>query len=84
MAAVHSVREQGLFGWGDGANNGSLKDTLFAETSLPTDFSLLQSKVVWGFTLVLAIVLAKVFGSKKKLPPGTRPLPSLPGKSCLA
>ena len=79
MAAVQSVREQ-LYSYGEAASNGSLKDALFAETSLPTDFSLLQSKVVWGFSLLLVIVLAQVFGSKSNLPKGVRALPKLQGK----
>ena len=78
MAAVQSVREQ-LYAYGDAASNGSLKDSLLAQNSLPFDSSFLQSKVIWGFSLLLVVVLAKVFGSKEKLPAGTRPLPKLPG-----
>lgn len=80
MAAVHSIREQGLFGDGAAAINSSQQESLLADTSLPSDFSLLHSKVVWGFTLLLAFVLAKVLGSKSNLPPGTRPLPALKGR----
>lgn len=38
-----------------------------------------QPKVLIGFALLLVIVLAKVFGSKEKLPPGVKRLPRLPG-----
>lgn len=48
--------------------------------TVPSGFSLLQSKVLIGFSLLLMIVLARAFGPRKqKLPPGVRPLPRLPG-----
>lgn len=80
MAAIHSIREHGLFEDGVAASNYSSQASLFAETSMPSDFSLLHSKVVWAFTLLLAFVVAKILGSKSELPPGTRPLPALKGR----
>lgn len=74
---AHSIREDsGLYSYGDAASNV----TAFLADTLPSDFSLLHSKVVWGFSLVLVLVLAKVFGSKDKLPAGAKRLPYLPGK----
>ena len=76
MAQVQSVREQ-IYSYGEAVGNASLKDSLLGETS---DFSILHSKVLWGFSLLLVVVLAKVFGSKEKLPAGARKLPALKGK----
>lgn len=75
-AAVQSIREHGLY-----HTVGNASDAIFAETSLEGDMSLLSSKVVWGFSLLLVLVLARVFGSKSSLPAGTRALPKLPGQS---
>ena len=74
----HSIRQDGgLYGLGDAASNAS---ALFENASFPSDFSFLQSKVLWGFSLLLAFVVAKAFGSKQKLPAGTKPLPKMAGE----
>ena len=42
--------------------------------------SFLQPKVIIGFFVLLMILQARIFGvGKKKLPPGVKPLPRLPG-----
>ena len=44
------------------------------------EFTFLQPKVIIGFFVLLMILQARIFGvGKKKLPPGVRPLPRLPG-----
>lgn len=47
--------------------------------SLPTEFNPMNSKIVWGFSVLLVLVLARVFGGGRKLPPGAKGLPRLPG-----
>ena len=74
---AHSIREEsGQYSYGDAASNA----TAFLGDSLSSEFSILHSKVLWGFSLLLVIVLARVFGSKDKLPAGAKRLPSIPGK----
>lgn len=47
---------------------------------VPSGFSFGHPRVAIGFTLLLLIVLARVFGAgKQKLPPGVKRLPRLPG-----
>ena len=73
---AHSIREDsGAYSYGDAASNA----TAFIADSFSSEFSLLHSKVLWGFSLLLAVVLAKVFSSKSKLPAGAKRLPYLPG-----
>jgi len=54
--------------------------TFFPAASSESNASLLHSKAIWSFTLILAFVLTKLLGGKKKLPEGSRPLPALKGK----
>lgn len=44
------------------------------------EFTFLQPKVIIGFFVLLMILQARIFGvGSKKLPPGVKPLPRLPG-----
>lgn len=61
------------------SDNASFVDSAKLDAST-AGLSLLQNpKVLIGFTIVLMIVLANVFG-KKKLPAGAKPLPMHPGE----
>lgn len=63
----------------DSYDNSSYTEQPLLEASLPTDFSFLHSKAVWAFATILILVLARIFGSKQKLPAGVKRLPGLPG-----
>lgn len=74
----HSIQQDGAaYSYGDAANNAS--GSLVADDAMAAGFSLLQSPVVWGFSVLVAIVLASVFSGKQKLPPGAKRLPALKG-----
>jgi len=72
------MQEGGLHEHGMAVHNAS---TLIQATSFSSDSSLLNSKAIWGFTLVLAFVLSRVFGRRKNRPEDSWPLPALKGVS---
>lgn len=61
------------------ASNASAYTGVSAESPVAAEFSLLHSRAVWAFSLLLAFLVARVF-TQKKLPPGVKRLPKLPGK----
>ena len=78
--SIQSVSEQMLYSAGNASS-----DAANMLTPVPAGFSFFQPRVALGFSLLLLIVLARVFGAgKQKLPPGVKRLPRLPGMSTLA
>ena len=74
MATLSASQEQVVYG----ADNASASGQDYM-SPVPSGFSLFQPRVALGFGLILLIVLARVFGGKRKLPAGVKPLPRLPG-----
>ncbi|KAF2716666.1 putative P450 monooxygenase [Polychaeton citri CBS 116435] len=44
-----------------------------------TEFNPMNSKLVWGFSILLVLVIARIFTNRSKLPAGVKRLPRLPG-----
>jgi hypothetical protein len=78
--SVHAAQEPSLFAFEESLENASILESVKPETPVSADLSILNSKAVWGFSLLVIILLARVFGQKKKLPAGAKPLPKLPGE----
>jgi hypothetical protein len=76
--SVHAAQEPSLYAYEE--SNASVLEPVNADMPVPADLSILNSKAVLGFTLLVVILVARLFGQKKKLPAGAKPLPKLPGK----
>nr|POF04147.1 cytochrome p450 monooxygenase psod [Quercus suber] len=67
-----------VFGYAD--NSSTFTDAPMLDAPAVQRFSLLQDpKIALGFCFLLVIVLGRVFSGGRKLPPGVKPLPRLPG-----
>lgn len=80
--SIQAAQEQSIYSYD--ASNASDYAGLKAETPVTTDFTLYDSKAVWAFGLVVALVLAQIFRQRQKLPVGVKKLPKLPGKPSLS
>lgn len=60
-------------------NQSSVTETFRVETPVSSTFHMLNSTTVWGFSLLIVLLIVRVFASKQKLPAGAKQLPRLPG-----
>lgn len=62
------------------ANNASDYAGVTVDSPVAPGFSLLHSRAIWAFGLLIAVVLAKIVTTRPKLPAGTKELPKIPGE----
>lgn len=72
-----------VFGYAD--NSSAFANAPSLDAPVTSRFSLLQDpKIALGFCFLLVVVLGRVFSGGRKLPPGVKPLPRLPGTFAIA
>lgn len=78
--AILAKQEPTLSSYEDTTNQSSTMESFHVETPVSSDFTMLNSTTLWGFSLLVVILVVRVFGRKQKRPLGAKPLPRLPGK----
>lgn len=78
---IQAAQEPSRYAFEQSIENATVLEPVSVETPIPADFSIFNSKAVLGFSLLVIILVTRLFGQKKKLPAGAKPLPKLPGKS---
>ncbi|EGP87952.1 unnamed protein product [Zymoseptoria tritici ST99CH_1A5] len=76
---VQAAQEPSRYAFEQSIDNATVLEPVSVDTPIPADFSILNSKAVLGFSLLVIILVTRLFGQKKKLPAGAKPLPKLPG-----
>lgn len=77
--SIHASNDAGLYSYE--AGNTSAFDGVQSDAP---EFSLLHSRAVWAFSIVVAFLIARIFTQKQKLPAGVKRLPKIPGKPYFA
>lgn len=78
--AVLAKQEPTLSSYEDTMNQSSPLEPFHVETPVSSDFNVLKSTTIWGFSLLLIILIVRLFGRQQKLPAGAKQLPRLPGE----
>lgn len=78
--AVLSKQESTLSSYEDTMNQSSSTGSFHVEAPEVAGSNMLNSATVWGLSLLVVLLIARVFGRKNKLPTGAKQLPRLPGK----
>lgn len=79
--AVLSKQESTLSSYQDTMNQSSPTESFHVEAPIASDSWMSNSATIWGLSLLVVILIVRVFGPKQKLPAGAKQLPRLPGKS---
>lgn len=76
---VLAKQEPTLSSYEETLNQSASLESFHVETPVSSGFTMMNSTALWGFSLLIVILIVRVFGRGQKLPAGAKQLPRLPG-----